>query len=562
MAVIESSVPAVVSGDPGRVRQVLTNLIGNAIKFTQTGEIVVRVTEAEVPGADRHPLRGLRHRRRHRPRQARARLPALRPGRHVDVPQYGGTGLGLAISSQLVALMGGDCGVSSELGAGSTFWFTICVHADSQAMYGPTSPDADLAGVTALIVDDNATPAQRLVRVPDRLGHDRHDRGLRPGRPGTTAERRGPRPTPCRGLLDRSMPGMDGLELKDAIVDDPALTARLVLMTGLGQEGDLGDAAESGVTASLSKPIHREELRACLRVALGLQVPPSAPRDAARHATARQRAIGRLLLAEDNLINQKVAVAMLSSAGYRVDTVLNGAAAVQAVAAQALRRHLDGLPDAGAERLRGDRGHSGPGRSGRHTPIIAMTAGARREDRERCLAEGMDSYLAKPVSKDALLALVAQSVKHGSTAPPSPRPVTLREITIDPILRRASRSRGGIRWGRFLHRRLVDQFVRDTEPRFVQLREALEAGDAVAVARIAHSIKGELRPAGGSAPGPLVRPAGDKAAPADRSDGRTICPGRDRLQELRCALDKSSGRSHDNAPRGRVRDIAHPDRRQ
>ena len=123
---------------------------------------------------------------------------------------------------------------------------------------------------------------------------------------------------------------------------------------------------------------------------------------------------GRLLLAEDNLINQKVAVAMLSSAGYRVDTVLNGAAAVRGGRGPDLRRHLDGLPDAGDERLRGDRRHPGPRRLRTGTrPSSRMTAGARREDRERCLAEGMDSYLAKPVSKDALLALVARSVKKG-----------------------------------------------------------------------------------------------------------------------------------------------------
>ncbi len=166
--------------------------------------------------------------------------------------------------------------------------------------------------------------------------------------------------------------------------------------------------------SSMSKPIHREDLRPCLRVVLGLDAADRRRLDAEPTTPSQpwpeSRKLGRLLLAEDNLINQKVAVAMLTSAGYSVDTVLNGAEAVRAARRPALRRHPDGLPDARAERVRGHRRHPRPERCAGRTPIIAMTAGARREDQERCLAEGMDSYLSKPVSKDALLALVARSV--------------------------------------------------------------------------------------------------------------------------------------------------------
>jgi PAS domain S-box-containing protein len=415
VAVVESSVPAVVSGDPGRVRQVLTNLIGNAIKFTQTGEIVVRVTGAEVVDGDtvvRFEVSdtgdGI----------APDKLATvLQPFVQADTStsrKYGGTGLGLSIVSQLVALMGGDCGVSSRLGVGSEFWFTISVHAEpGLATHGPLSPDPGLAGVTALVVDDNATQRSVLSKYLTDWGMtvSTADSGQAALAAMRTAATEG-QPFAV-ALLDGSMPEMDGLELKEAIVVDPALTARLVLMAGLGQERDLGDAGESGVSASLSKPVHREDLLACLRVALGLQDADMASTEGTARSPSSSDAPegGRLLLAEDNLINQKVAVAMLSGAGYRVDTVLNGAAAVQAVADQPYDAILMDcqMPELnGYEATAAIRAQEG---FDRHTPIIAMTAGALRGERERCLAEGMDSYLAKPVSKEALLALVGRSVR-------------------------------------------------------------------------------------------------------------------------------------------------------
>jgi CheY-like chemotaxis protein len=210
---------------------------------------------------------------------------------------------------------------------------------------------------------------------------------------------------------------MNGLELGDAIVADPALSSPVVLMTELGQENDPGDAAELEGCESVSKPIHRADLRTSLRAAMGLQ-----PADVAATGVTVQRPsasgepeLGRLLLAEDNLTTQQVTVAMLSRAGYHVDTVLNGARAVQAAAAQPYDAILMDcqMPELnGYEATAAIRAQEG---SERHTPIIAMTAGARGEDRERCLAEGMDGYLAKPVSKDALLALLARSI-----TPPRP----------------------------------------------------------------------------------------------------------------------------------------------
>jgi CheY-like chemotaxis protein len=483
----------VVRGDPGRVRQVLTNLIGNAIKFTHTGEIVVRVTADAIPGADTVVCfdvsdtgDGI----------APDALPLVfQPFVQADTStsrRYGGTGLGLAISSQLVALMGGDCGASSKLGVGSRFWFTIRVQADAgQAMHDPPTPEAGLAGVTVLVVDDNATQRNVLSECLTDWGMavTTADSGRAALATLRTAAKQGPPFAVV--LIDGSMPEMDGCELKNAIVADPALSARLVLMTGLGQEHNLGTLAESGVDASLTKPIHREDLRTCLRLALGLQstsVPATQVTDRCPSSDGEMET-GQLLLAEDNLVNQKVAVAMLSSAGYRVDTVTTGAAAVQAAAVQAAaEQHYDAIlmdcqmPElSGFEATAAIRAQEG---SARHTPIIAMTAGARREDRERCLAAGMDSYVAKPVSKDALLALVARTMKNRPTMVALPdRPVLDAKI-ID-RLEKLGRAAGEDLMGE-----LATLFLADADTRVAAMRQALADDDAASVSQSAHTMSG------------------------------------------------------------------------
>ncbi|MDP1804529.1 MAG: response regulator, partial [Acidimicrobiales bacterium] len=424
-AIVESSVPAVIVGDPGRVRQVLTNLIGNAIKVTQAGEVVVRVTATDFGGAEAVLRFEVTDTGDGIPADKLAMI--FQPFVQADTStsrKYGGTGLGLSISGQLVALMGGDCGVSSTLGAGSEFWFTVSVRTDAGRREDEApAPDVDLLGVTALVVDDSAAQSRVLSGYLTGWGMDVSTAGS--GAEGLAAMRAAAgedRPFAVV-LLDRFMPGMDGLELKDAILADPLLTSRLVLVTGLGRDGRHDSTERSGLSATLSKPVHPENLQECLRVALGLGPAWNAPLEAAdrdRSATAPPKR-GRLLLAEDNVINQKVAVAMLTSAGYAVDVVGNGAAAVEAVAAQ---RYDAILMDCQMPMVNGYdatvaiRAQEG---TGRRTPIIALTASARREDRDRCLAAGMDSYLAKPVSKDALVALVASWAKRDlAVAGPAP----------------------------------------------------------------------------------------------------------------------------------------------
>jgi two-component system sensor histidine kinase/response regulator len=428
VAAVDSSVPSVVRGDPGRVRQVLTNLIGNALKFTHNGEIAVRVTRAETVEAGvilRFEVSdtgdGI----------APDKLDLIfQPFAQADSStsrRYGGTGLGLSISGQLVGLMGGECGVASQLGEGSTFWFTILVHTDSDHTTSRSpSPLGAIAPVRSLIVNSDVTKRTELSDYLNELGMSVST--VDSGEVALASLRRaavGGRPYAVV-LLDPSLPGTDWQELKNAIVVDPVITARVVLISDLDDGEDRGGDTEAGAISTLSKSVLREDLRSSLRVALGLEAAdqafavlaatsPSSPE--APLANGKPGA-GRLLVAEDNLINQKVVVAMLSKGGYKVDTVLNGADAVRAVEAEPYDAvlmdcqmpEMNGYEATIAIRAMKD--------SVRFTPIIGVTAGARDEDRQRCLATGMDAYLSKPVDKDALLALVAHSVKHGSAKNP------------------------------------------------------------------------------------------------------------------------------------------------
>jgi CheY-like chemotaxis protein len=407
MAIVADGVPALVSGDPGRVRQVLTNLVGNAIKFTQEGEIVVRVTAVESGGPEaliRFDVSdtgdGI---------EPDKLGPIFQPFAQADTStsrKYGGTGLGLAISSQLISLMGGDCGVSSQLGRGSTFWFTVFAH---DAVHETQALEDGLADLSVLVVDDSPTQRDILSRYLDgcqRVSAASSGKAAL-GTLRTAAIQNRPFQV---AVVDRTMPGMDGGELRRAIAADPSLDVRVVLMTDLAQDPELDDPT----IVTISKPVHRDELRRCIAapptppVAVAAAVPNG--KELAPPAPAPTQSGVRLLLAEDNLINQKVAVEMLSQAGYTVDTVLNGAAAVEAFKANSYAAVLMDcqMPELnGYEATAAIRASEG---AGGHTPIIAMTAGARREDRKRCLAAGMDAYLAKPVSKDALLAMVRRSV--------------------------------------------------------------------------------------------------------------------------------------------------------
>jgi signal transduction histidine kinase/DNA-binding response OmpR family regulator len=419
IAIIDRSVPTVVSGDPGRVGQVLANLVGNAIKFAQSGEIVIRITAADAnelaKAGNRNTIvlfevsdtgDGIT------PDKIEAIFQPFLQADTSTSRKYGGTGLGLSISTRLVELMGGTIGARSQPGVGSTFWFTVLVRTlVAQQTGGLSSADPDLAGVTALVADGNAT--HRTLLSEYMTGWGMTVTATNDAESTLTALRTAAHQSQpiAIALVEWPLPGVDGRELVNTILMDLAFDPRLIVLTRVGQKPELGSLAECGVTTVLSKPVRQRRLLEAVKATLRLS-PRTGELPHHEVHSVPPRA-GRLLLAEDNLVNQKVAVAMLSSAGYQVDTVADGAAAVTASATggydailmDCQMPKLDGYEATDAIRT-----NEGPSR---HTPIVAMTAGARQEDRDRCVAAGMDAFVSKPVDKAALLAKVAELLEGG-----------------------------------------------------------------------------------------------------------------------------------------------------
>jgi two-component system, sensor histidine kinase and response regulator len=436
VAIVERHVPELLRGDAGRLRQVLLNLVGNAIKFTDSGDVSVRVALDRGKSVLRFDVRdtgdGI----------ASDKIGVIfQPFVQLDTSttrRYGGTGLGLAISGQLISLMGGDYGVASTPGEGSDFWFTLPAPPSSSTPRVETpAVHYELHGLTALVVDDSLSQRSLLVELLSEWGMDvtAVDSGEEALSALRSASDRG---APIAlALLDLSMPEMEGYGLKLSI-DSLGLTTALILMVGMGQGVELDKAQETGFRAALSKPVHRSNLLHCVRSALGLPLAvPSLEREIRTTESLDIAHRGRILLVEDNMINQKVALAMLSGTGYQVDAVADGAAAVEAFGLE----HYDAiLMDCqmpgmnGYQATAAIRESEGPDR---HTPIIALTAGARSEDRTRCLSAGMDGYLVKPVDKNVLLELLATSTGVGPDSTASPTsgrgsPDHLLDSTVDP----------------------------------------------------------------------------------------------------------------------------------
>ena len=435
LATLIRDVPTSVRGDPGRLRQVLVNLVGNAVKFTDRGEVCIRA-EVAAETADDVVVRfevadtgaGIS------PQVQRRLFDSFYQGDSSTTRQHGGTGLGLAVCRQLVGLMGGEIAVESEPGRGSTFRFTAQLGRLPEDALPHAAPREDLTGLSCLIVDDNETNRTILVHQVSRWGMaaDAVD--------GAEAALEALRAAAARSepydlaILDKHMPQMNGIELAEAIGGDPAIHGtRLVMLTSAGIRGEAEQARRAGLAGFLTKPVRQSHLHACLATVMGRLAEAGrtssqlVTRHSLRDAGARARA--HLLVAEDNAVNQKVAVKMLEKLGYRADVAGNGLEAVEALgripyAAVLMDCHMpemDGYDATREIRRREALGHPG---GSRRTPVIAMTAGATQENVDRCREAGMDDFVPKPVDIDHLADVLLRWLPHISppAGPPAEMP--------------------------------------------------------------------------------------------------------------------------------------------
>lgn len=518
-------VPARLVGDEGRLRQILLNLASNAVKFTDKGEVVITARMSTTdPGRVRFQVTdtgiGIAEDAQH------AMFDSFTQADPSTTRRFGGSGLGLAISRSLTEAMGGAIGVDSEEGVGSTFWFEVPLPVSATGP--PRVPRRDqLQGLRVLAVDDNAT--NRLVlhahltewgTRPDVVEHPNAVVGmmraaLASGDPYAIA------------VLDRCMPYIDGIELAGLIRAEDTLGGTALIMLSSSIEIDRAELRRAGVQGALSKPVRSSELFDRL-LRLVTDAPTTASEqaekpDAARAATAS----GRVLVVEDNTVNQLVAEGLVTHLGYDVDIAENGAKAVEAVtsvdyAAVLMDCHMpvmDGYV-ATQEIRRRENG-------GIRVPIIAMTAGVTPADHERCLVAGMDAYIPKPVALRTLKDVLDRWARpaHSRANQPDPEPPSSldsdtlaldpeRLAALDPERLSALRELGAAA-GPGLLPALVDAFTTASPALLATMRRALDANDTNSLRSAAHELKGSAANLGARRVADLARQVETGGQPAD-----------------------------------------------
>jgi two-component system, sensor histidine kinase and response regulator len=489
-------VPTQLRGDPSRVRQVLINLVSNAVKFTATGEVVVQIRR----DAEHHPNVTLHF----SVSDTGEGIPLDKQESIFDsftqadsstTRRFGGTGLGLTIASQLLSLMGGRIWVESEPGRGSTFHFTLPLEVRPNVIADvSTRPLADLRGMRVLVVDDNAMN-RKLLR--DVLTHWQTLPVLVEN--GTAAlaamDQACAQKTPFSlVLLDFQMPDMDGFAVADAIQRRPELAgATIMMLSSVDHQGDSARCKELGIAGYLTKPIRQTVLLDAIHEAL---MQPTKPviherMGGSTAAALDSRLALTVLVAEDNAVNRALIIQLLKKRGHHVVVTEHGRDAVAAYEQHAFDAvlmdvqmpEMDGFEATAAIRRI-------ESRTGQHVPIIALTAHAMRGDRERCLAAGMDAYLTKPVQPAELYAMLesaAGSPRAGAAGTESGAPREVSCPTFD-----AADALSRVADDMELLGQMAELFHIEAPKMLLAIRRSVEAGDAAALAQSAHALKGSV----------------------------------------------------------------------
>jgi signal transduction histidine kinase/CheY-like chemotaxis protein len=488
-----ADVPDRLVGDPARLRQILVNLVGNAIKFTDRGEVVVFVEKIGLTEDDVRLQFAVSDTGIGIPREKQKTIfEAFTQADGSTTRKYGGTGLGLTISSQLVELMGGRMWVESEPGKGSIFRFTVQLGLQKRSTTTVSESLVNLLSLRnlrVLVVDDNATNRRILEDMMTNWG-------MKPavvngGRAALAALEEAAQhgePFPLI-LLDANMPEMDGFTLAQQIQDHPDLGgATIMMLTSSDQREDAARCRDLGVAAYLIKPVKQRDLFDAIMVALGT---PRAAKQLARGSSPALPEIRQqlhVLLAEDNLVNQRLVVQLLEKRGHTVVVANNGREVLAALEKDVFHLILMDvqMPEmGGVEVTAAIRGREKE--AGGHVPIIALTAHAMSGDRERCLAAGMDGYIAKPINPkevfDLIDALLFPQPEPVEPAPPRPEPVIAFDKAV--LLHRL----GGDE--ELLHE-MVQLFLEALPAQLQELRAALVGLDATKLATTAHSLKGAV----------------------------------------------------------------------
>lgn len=531
---IHSDVPDWVLGDAGRLRQVITNLVGNAIKFTPAGEVVVSVDVMRTPdqgseAGDEGAVESVPEYESMRVRgsgdSATSLTPDSGPNGHAELlfcisdtgigiapdkigkvfeafeqadssttRQYGGTGLGLAIVKRLVELMHGQVWIESEIGKGSRFYFSVrlplCVE---PPLEDETPRRTAIRGTRCLVVDDNATNRRILDEIlrswemlPSCAGSaaealEALRRGAAAGQPFELV------------LTDINMPGMDGFALIEQLRAEPEISrTTVIILTSGDRQNDAASAERLGVAQRLLKPVKQSELFDAIAAALGMvAAEPEAPAEVEAPLAVCPL---KILLAEDSLVNQRLAVGLLERHGHDVAVANNGQEALDALQKERFdlvlmdvqMPELDGLEATRRIRVRERNA------DGRHTPIIAMTAHALKGDRERCLAAGMDEYVSKPIRERQLLAAMRAVLGEKVLPVNVPGMAAHPQASTDRVIdwNAALETCGG---DRALLRDIVEAFLEEQPRRLAEIRRGIDQRDFELLNRAAHTVKGSMR---------------------------------------------------------------------